>query len=63
MYGTDGQTYRWHSSLALEPSSYSVVDTLGLPPTWIHAHEPVALVTVEALRACIVYHQHEVLNP
>jgi len=38
----------WHGSLALEASSDSVVDTLGLSPAGVHAHEPVTLVTAEA---------------
>lgn len=45
-------TYRWHSNLALEPSSDSVVDTLRLPPARVDTHIGVALVAVEALGAC-----------
>ena len=54
-------TYRWHSSLALEPPPYSIVDTLGFPPAWVNAHEPVALVTVEALCAWNTNSQHLIL--
>jgi hypothetical protein len=46
------QTYRRHDHLALESSSYAVVDTLGLPPARIDAHVGVTLMSVEALRAC-----------
>lgn len=41
-------THLWHGSLALEASPDSVVDTLGLSPAGVHAHEPVTLVTAEA---------------
>jgi hypothetical protein len=45
------QTYRWHNHLALEASSDTVVDTLGLSPAGIDAHVGVTLMSVEALRA------------
>ena len=44
-------THRRHSSLALETSSDSVVNTLGLPPVCVNTFVGVALVTIEALRA------------
>lgn len=47
------RTYRWHSSLSLEPSSDTIVDALWLPPARVDAHEAVTLVAAEALRACI----------
>lgn len=40
-------THLWHGSLTLETSADSVVDTLWLPPAWVHAHEAVTLVAVE----------------
>lgn len=42
-------TNLWHSSLALESPSHSVVDTLGFPPAWVNTFESVALMAVEAL--------------
>ena len=41
-------THLWHRRLALEPSPHSVVDSLGFSPAWVHAHEPVGLMAVEA---------------
>ena len=52
------RTYLWHSSLALEPSSNSIVDTLRLPPAGIDTHVCVTLVSVEALRVCRTKGQH-----
>jgi len=48
-----GATYRGHGLGATEASPDTVVDTLGLAPAGIEAHEPVTLVTEEARRACI----------
>lgn len=42
----------WHGSLALEASADTVVDTLGLSPARVDAHEAVRLVAVEARSAC-----------
>ena len=46
-------SYLWHSSLALESPSHSVVDTLGFPPAWVNTFESVALMAVEALSVWI----------
>ena len=54
---SENQTYRWHHSLALEPSPHSVVDTLWFAPIRGDAHEAVTLMAVEALRACYSIHQ------
>ena len=40
-----------HGHLALETATNAVVNTLGLAPRGANAHEPVRLVTVEAVRA------------
>ena len=45
-------TYGGHGNGATETTADTTVDTLGLPPAGVHAHEPVTLVTGEALRAC-----------
>lgn len=45
-------TYRWHGSLTLEPSSDSVINTLGLSPAGVDAFKSITLVAVEAFRAC-----------
>ena len=45
--------YLWHSSLTLESSPDSVVDTLRLSPARVNAFESVGLVTVEARGACV----------
>jgi hypothetical protein len=47
-----GVSHLWHSSLALEASSDTIVDTLRFPPARVDAFEAIALVTVEALRIC-----------
>jgi len=44
-------TYRWHGQVALEAPPHPIIDTLGLPPCWGDALEPIALVPSEALRA------------
>lgn len=44
--------------MSLEPPSNSVVDTLRLAPVCVNAFVAVALVTVEALRACNVEGQY-----
>lgn len=49
------QTYRWHGNLALEPSSDTVVNTLGLSPAWVDTFVAFALVSVEALRAYTIH--------
>ena len=46
-------SYLWHSSLALESPSHSVVDTLGFPPAWVNTFESVTLMAVEALSVWI----------
>lgn len=40
-----------HGHLALETATNAVINTLGLAPRGANAHEPVRLVTVEAVRA------------
>ena len=44
--------------MSLEPPSNSVVDTLRLAPICVNAFVGVALVTIEALRACNVESQY-----
>jgi hypothetical protein len=41
-------SHLWHSGLALEASSNTIVDTLRFPPAWVDTFEAIALVTVEA---------------
>lgn len=53
------RTHLRHSSLALETSPHTVVDTLWLSPAGVHAHEPVALVAVEVRSALL--HDRDVL--
>ena len=50
------RTYRRHSSLPLEPSPHTIVNTLWFPPAWVNAFVSIALVAVEALCACIPIH-------
>lgn len=45
-------SHLWHGSLALEASADTVVDTLGLSPARVDAHEAVRLVAVEARSVC-----------
>ncbi len=45
------QTYRWHHQVALESPTDSIVDTFRLSPARVDTHEPITLVTGEALRA------------
>ena len=54
LQGREG-TYRWHSSLSLKPPSYAIVDSLWFPPCWVHTHETIALVAVEAFCPCVPY--------
>lgn len=48
-----GITYRWHSSLALETSPHSIIDAFGLSPARVHTLEPITLVSVKVLVACV----------
>jgi len=49
-----GFTYRGHGSVAPEPSADTVVDTLRLAPFRGQTVEPVGLMSVEGLRACMI---------
>jgi hypothetical protein len=49
-----GRTYRWHNHLSLEPSSDTVINTLGLSPACVDTFVGVALMSVETLRACTI---------
>ena len=44
-------SYGGHGNLALETTADSIVNTLGLAPRGVNTHEPVRLVTVEAVGA------------
>lgn len=41
-----------HDGLALEATAHGIVNTLGLSPAGVYAHEAVRLVAVEARSAC-----------
>lgn len=41
-----------HGGLALEATAHGIVNTLGLSPAGVYAHEAVRLVAVEARSAC-----------
>jgi hypothetical protein len=45
------RTYRWHNHLSLEPSSDTVINTLGLSPAWVDTFVGIALMSVETLGA------------
>lgn len=49
LHGRDA--YGGHSNLALEAAADSVIDTLGLAPRGVDAHEPITLVASEAVGA------------
>lgn len=55
-------TYRGHGKVTLEPSPHAIVDTLGLAPAGVDAHEPVTLVPGEALRACLSHGRSSLAN-
>jgi hypothetical protein len=46
------KSHLWHSRLALESPSHSVVNALGLSPAWVNAFEAIALVPVKARSVC-----------
>lgn len=46
------KTYRWHSSLAFEPPSNPIINSLGLPPARVYTFESIALVAIKALGTC-----------
>lgn len=43
------ETYRRHCNLTLESPPYAIIDTLWLPPAWVHTFVGIALMAVEAL--------------
>ena len=43
-------THLWHSRLAFEPPSHSVVDALRLPPARVDAFKAIRLMAVESFR-------------
>jgi hypothetical protein len=45
-----------HDGLSLEATAHGIINTLGLSPAGVHAHEAVRLVAVEARSACLFHH-------